>query len=68
METEILKGRDFFEEPCINGMIILKWVTKKFGIWLWNTIMNLCIPCGIIWPTEQLSASQEGPCFMKVIG
>jgi hypothetical protein len=56
---ENMKGRGHLEELCVDGKIILEWISETCGVrvwtgfiglrirtngWLFNTVMNLRVP------------------------
>jgi hypothetical protein len=62
-----------FEDPGIDGTIILKWILYKFCMRVWSAIMLRSTHTGfhkrrkISWPTKSRSAFREGHCSLELV-
>jgi hypothetical protein len=42
----ILRERDLLEDPCVDRRIILRWISRKWGVRAWTGSMWLRIKTG----------------------
>jgi hypothetical protein len=43
---ENLRERDYLVDPAMDGRIILRWILRKWDVWVWNGLSWLRIETG----------------------